>query len=277
MNTIEPAAQRMITDQLRQWSSAELFKPIGSPELDDLIQARQLVADCRLQEHPFFVEAAAQPDLLRLWASQEAVVTGPFSQLLLLVASQLTNVHIRARFMNVVAGEHNPLHDNEAIHSHPWLLYRLCVTSGVNMDACRPLPPTIHFLKALASSLHDLMFALGALGIGNERMLITEYAAVRDCFGSALPTASYRAFLNANIAEDEGHTRIIEQVAASLAVQGHSPKSYLDGATLGVSARVKYYDELLDTWHKQGLPAGWCSPQQVDATISTTILEGIEQ
>ncbi len=89
------------------------------------------------------------------------------------------------------------------------------------------------------------MRALGALGVGNEQMLLAEYRAVEACFDAALPSADYKSFLHANIGEDEAHTRLIAEAATALEKLGYDARQYLAGASDGVSARVRYYDELL--------------------------------
>lgn len=88
------------------------------------------------------------------------------------------------------------------------------------------------------------MFALGVLGIGNEQMLLAEYRAVERCFDEACPDADYRDFLHANIGEDEVHTKLIGDAASALAALGSSRDEFVEGAVVGIAARVRYYDQL---------------------------------
>ena len=252
---IVKTALELVSRLRRGWVAGDFFLPPRASSVPPTITAARAFADeSQLQNHEFFAVAASAPNLLRLWASQEAVVTGAFSQMLLLVASEIENVHLRATFLEVATGEHHVARDGVAAHSHPWLLYRLCSSVGLDVAAVQPLEATLTFLEALARTCERIPRALGALGVGNERMLLTEYTAVESCFDAALPTAEYKAFLRANVNEDETHCAIVEAVASAIAADG---EEYYDGARLGVAARVRYYDDLMIHWRTIGLPASW--------------------
>jgi hypothetical protein len=247
MATISDAAAAVVGDIAQQWDYTAWFAPIDTWSTSDAFErANSYQENAGVEGHRFFTIAAKDPAALVLWASQEAIVTGPFSQLLLLAASQITNVHLRAAFMNVIGGEHNAVVDDRAAHSHPWLLHRLCESMGIEPHSVRPLALTLQFLNSLAKTASNLMQALGALGVGNERMLIPEYGAVQRCFEACYPEADYQAFLLANILEDTEHTAIIEKVARAMAALGHDAEDYYIGAKIGVSARIRYYDEIVN-------------------------------
>jgi Iron-containing redox enzyme len=239
-------ADRVVEEAMSTWDyRRSFFLPTPSVSRDAFRSANRIQAAARIQDHQFFTAAAVDAEALRLWVSQEAVVTGPFSQLLLALASLIKNVHLRAQFLLIATGEHNDLRDGAAEDSHPWLLHRLCVSVGLDPEGVSPLPFTVRFLEALASCFATPLEALGALGVGNERMLIPEYTAVQRCFECCYPQADYRDFLRANIEEDGEHCLIAERVARALAMNEDEARQYLDGAIIGVEARVKYYDELL--------------------------------
>lgn len=264
-------ANQMTADLAVSWKASELFEtPLPRPIPHRVIEARSIADAAGIAQHPFFHEASQSPGLLQLWCSQEAVVTGPFSQFLFLIASQIQNVHLRAHFLSVIVGEHSRLQRGVAVGAHPWLLYNLCVSAGVNLARVNPLQSTLRFLEALANSISSLPFALGALGIGNERMLIAEYSAIEHCFREALPNATFRAFLRANIDEDATHSSIIEEIVSALP-QADSDTHYLQGAEFGVRARLRYYDELLTAWTADGIPAGWtvADSQKLPSTLES--------
>lgn len=252
------SARRLIGVSLDAPDPNALFAPPADFDQKPYVDAQSIADDSGLTNHPFFVTAKESPDLLRLWVSQEAMVTGPFTQLLLLAAGQISNVHLRARFMEVVNGEHNHMRDGLALHSHPWLLYQLCNSLGIAVKDVRPLPPTLRFLESVCSEMHDLLLTLGVLGVGNERLLLTEYAAILECFDACLPDAHHEPFLRANITEDTTHSSIIENIAA---VYASGDPAALDryrlGAELGVAARLTYYDDLLEEWNRNGFPPAW--------------------
>ena len=137
------------------------------------------------------------------------------------------------------------------------LLHRLLLSVGLSVDRSHPIKPTIDFLRRLEEASTSVVAAVGALGVGNERLLLVEYEAVKSVFASALPDALFRSFLTANIAEDDEHSLIAEQVAARLVSLGASVEEYRRGAEAGVTARLRYYDELSAFYETDGLPSSW--------------------
>ena len=231
------------------WDYAECFTipPKAETRPPEIKEASDVQRRAKIFKHEFFTIARRSRQAIRVWAAQEAVVTGTFSQLLMLVASQLRNVHQRSLLLEVGVGEHGQSSgDNGALRSHPWLLHLLCESLDLKPSDVQPLPPTVKFLQALADSTSDVLRALGAFGVGNELMLIPEYTAVKKCFEQCYPEAAYLDFLSANIEEDTEHVRIVERLAASLMATGSDPREYVIGAELGVGARVTYYDEIID-------------------------------
>lgn len=239
-------AQQLVVDTLDPWDYTRHFLPAAVALVPPVFaEANALLDEAQIERHPFFAFAREQRRALRIWVGQEAVVTGPFSQLLLLVAAQMENVHVRAAFMAVIDGEHGPLRDGVAFRAHPWLLHGLCESMMLSIEERTPLPPTREFLRVLAGATGNATYALGLFGVGNERMLIPEYGAIQACFDNCYADADYARFLRANIMEDAEHSRIIEAVALSLVEAGANPDAYLLGARAGVQARVAYYDALM--------------------------------
>lgn len=222
----------------------DYFDPI-KPDIDRSFVnvAEALEREAKIEEHPFFTVAKGKREAVVLWASQEAIVTNPFSQMLFRVMSNVKNVHVRSTLLPVVHGEHSPLRNGVADRSHPWLIWRLCRSLGIS--EMRPTKAIIEFIGVLERDADSPMRALGVLGIGNELMLLAEYRAVEACFDAVCPEADYREFLHANIGEDETHTKLIGDAAAALAALGHSAADFIAGAREGVDARVRYYDMLL--------------------------------
>lgn len=222
------------------------FEPIvHAPVASFVGEAEAIERQARIEDHPFFKYAEGRPNVLILWASQEAVVTNPFSQILFRVIAKIPNVHVRSLLMPVVYGEHSPVRGGIANNSHPWLIWNLCRSIGIGNSTIRVTQAVVSFINALEEAEVDPMRALGALGVGNEQMLLAEYRAIEACFDSTLATADYKNFLQANIGEDEAHTRLIAEAATALEKLGYDPGQYLAGAADGVNARVRYYDALL--------------------------------
>lgn len=122
---------------------------------------------------------------------------------------------------------------------------------GVDKHPIVPTPALLEFVHILEGTISNPMLALGALGIGNELMLVSEYSAIRRCFETLVPEAKFADFLEGNISEDVAHTKLIEDAAVALRNAGFDSADFLKGARLGVSARVKYYDALYDQFHDQ--------------------------
>lgn len=231
----------------KDWYFSHSFAPLSPGPFGEQIRALGSIADqSGIERHPFFLYAANHRKALEAWAAQEAVTTNPFSQLLLICCAHIQNVHGRAAFMPVIAGEHHKLNQGKADRSHPWLLKALCESLGIATEKIKPAQCTINFLAMLAKSVADPWFGLAALGVGNERMLIPEYTAVKKAFVSMAPDATYADFLDANITEDVSHNAILQEIAASLISTEMEFSRYHQGAIEGVRARLTYYDELLD-------------------------------
>jgi len=256
---LDTATTRITSSARDRFDADALFLPqaVDGSVLESVVGGRLIADESAIEAHRFFELARGEPDLLRLWVSQECVVTGPFSQLLLLVACDLENVHLRAAFLDVVVGEHGPVSDGVARTAHPYLLYRLSRSVGLHLGRVVPLDCTLDFLSDVERFIQSPLAALGVLGVGNERLLLTEYEAVRSCFDAALADADYSDFLNSNIEEDLGHSAIAEHVAAALISRGGNLDEYYDAARAGVEARLRYYDRLVEFWNEERLPTHW--------------------
>ncbi|MET9959142.1 iron-containing redox enzyme family protein [Streptomyces sp. NPDC006326] len=241
-------ADRLVESNFVQWQYGARFLPAESVPLHPVVEeAAGLVPGTGVERHPFFDLAADSRPALEFWVSQELFVTGVFAQLLGLTSSALVNVHQRARFNLVLQGEHGGVKDGVARASHPWLLHKLAHSMGIEPDSVTPAEPTYAFLRDLASAMSSPVAALGALGVGNEQMLVPEYGAVKRAFESAAPEVDHGDFLNANIYEDTEHSALIAHIASELIAQDPSlAQDYLTAARSSVSARMRYYDRLAD-------------------------------
>lgn len=228
-------------------TEAEYFAPLDfTSDRSFIAEAEAIEAAANIGRHPFFQTAYQRSDALRLWTAQEAVVTNPFSQILFATLAGIRNVHVRALLLPVVQGEHGKFARDRAQSSHPWLIWELCRSIGLGDQPIIPTRAVLNFVATLERTTSSPMRALGALGIGNELMLLSEYAAIERCFDRNFPQASYKAFLEGNINEDEVHTQLIERAAIALANSGGDARDFVEGARLGVNARVAYYDALLE-------------------------------
>lgn len=229
----------------------EYFEPLKeNPDRSFVEAANKIERDAKIESHPFFAAAKNSRDAMILWTSQEAIVTNPFSQILFQLMSNVKNVHVRSILIPVVGGEHSRVKEGTASKSHPWLIWKLCRSLNIEAKDIKPTQAIIDFIKVLSDAAENPMYGLGVLGIGNELMLLAEYAAVESCFDVACPEADYKDFLHANIEEDEVHSRLIGDAAASLAALGFDSNDFLNGAKDGVQARVSYYDSLFNEIEK---------------------------
>lgn len=236
----------MILSADQDVTELEYFAPLAfGGDRAFVLEAEAIESAARIGSHPFFDRASESPDALKLWVSQEAVVTNPFSQILFLTLSNVRNVHVRALLLPVIFGEHGKFSIDHAGSSHPWLIWELCRSLGIGGAPIVPTRAVREFVQTLEKVACNPMLALGALGIGNELMLISEYTAIERCFDRLFPEAKYQAFLRGNINEDEVHTQLIQRAAVALVSMGEDSRKFVEGARLGVEARVAYYDALL--------------------------------
>lgn len=208
-------------------------------------EALELVDQSQIELHPFFEVAARSREVLKVWVSQELIVTGPFTQHLLRLAARIDNVHLRAMVAEVAYGEHNKLKGATAERSHPWLLDRLRASVGLAPTEIEVLPETRVFLDELAEQCAGSMLrAVGALGVGNERLLVPEYSAVRRAFEKVWPDCEFEDFLDANIDEDRYHSALMARVGTGFIGDGGDPEDFFDGARAAIESRLRYYDAL---------------------------------
>jgi hypothetical protein len=208
--------------------------------------AEEKMADAHIEDHDFFNLATGNRQLISIWVAQELFVTNPFAILLLGLARRLENVHLRSLVVAVAAGEHSLPKSGVAVGSHPWLLFTLAKSMNIDLDTKVELRGTRAFLATLESSCErSTIAAVGALGVGNEALLVPEYGRMLEVFKASWPEVGAEKFLNANINEDRHHARLMGQLATAILREGASERDYLAAADAAVAARVDYYDGLL--------------------------------
>lgn len=237
----------MLSPTASNWKYDPFFEPVRGDRHHPAIEAAEkYVVDKKLEEHEFFEYGKTSLNALKIWVTQELIVTGPFSQLIFKVCANIKNVHVRGMLAEVAAGEHGPLNaERVATSSHPWLLHKLREHLEIPTRDVRPLDETVEFLKILEQACDDPLRGIGALGVGNERLLIPEYTAVRQTFFACIPDFKMDAFFVANISEDWEHYRLMTAAAASLIAMGGNPNDFLDAAKRSVDSRYDFYDALL--------------------------------
>lgn len=211
-----------------------------------VVDAMKSVEDIQIGAHPFFEVASGERNLLKLWVEQELHVTNPFSRMLLNLAGSLPNVHLRSIAVAVAAGEHGRVGNGCASSSHPWLLYELSQAVGVDVDQSVMLVGTRAFVESLSISCSEsVIAAVGALGVGNEALLVPEYSAILETFNDSWPEANASRFLMANIAEDTAHAEMMATLASVLLSLGASEADYRRGVSRALNSRIEYYDSLI--------------------------------
>lgn len=199
----------------------------------------------KLESHSFFDIARSSRHALRLWVSQELVMTNAFSQIVLRAASGVPNVHIRAILTEVAFGEHGLFRKGAAKNAHPHLLDQLRRSIELDEADVKPTEPCMKFLEQLAANCCDTLSAIAAIGVGNERLIIPEYNGIRLAFSAQWPDANYEPFLKANIDEDIGHTKLCYQAASLLITNDVAADKFLGAAINSVDARWHYFDGLV--------------------------------
>lgn len=238
----QPAAYLGLTD----WQHTDFFTPTSQPVLHPVIaEIEDHIKSVNLEGHSFFEYAKTSKDALKLWVSQELVVTNAFSQIVLNAASHVKNVHIRAIFAEVAFTEHGISRKGTAVKSHPWLLNMLRHSIGINENNIKPSMAAIDFLSYLDGCSNDPIAAIAAIGVGNERMIVPEYNMIKICFQTIWPEASHAPFLDANINEDITHANLCYLAASMLIKNEFDAKKYKETAFKSIKSRFDYYDELV--------------------------------
>jgi len=248
---MEPTAIRVVSGNpsdelaLESWHYDSWFMPPPQVPLHPVVEEIEAYIDeVALQRHPFFDKARQSPDALILWVSQELVMTNAFSQIVLNAASRIVNVHLRAIFAEVAFGEHGVVRHGMAKRAHPWLLEQLRSTLSIPKDHVVPRKMTVDFIDRLVVASRTPAGAAAAIGVGNERLIIPEYSAIKECFAALMPTVAYQPFLDANLTEDISHSRLCYELASSLIACGVAPSEFLTQAKGAIQSRVRYFDEL---------------------------------
>ncbi len=229
---------------IANWRYSKFFDRMPEPRFDLTDGLERLVADAALEKHEFFARAHQSTAALRLWVSQELVMTNAFSQIVLRAASQIENVHARAILAEIAYGEHGRARKGFAKRAHPWLLDQLRESVGLLKEEIRPLAPTVGFIGRLVDRICDPLEAVAFIGIGNERLIAPEYEGIRSCFENLLPKADFEPFLRANIDEDITHSRLCYELAGFLIATENERRRFLDAAKESIESRITYFDEL---------------------------------
>lgn len=232
---------------LNGWTYDDHFASPGEGELHPVVdRVEDYIVRRDLGSHPFFARARASKAALEVWVSQELVMTNAFSQIVLAAASRIGNVHLRASLTEVAWGEHGRFRKGGAYKSHPWLLHRLRQSVRLVPSRVRPIQATRVLIDDLQRAIDVPIRAAAAIGVGNERLIVPEYTAIRECFEVMWPDAEFVPFLKANVTEDVVHARLCYEAASSMIRLGASADEYYEAAVASIESRWTYFDALLD-------------------------------
>lgn len=230
---------------LGQWKYRQFFERLPDvPENPVVREIEEYIDERRLDEHPFFQLAIDSKAVLALWASQELVMTNAFSQIVLRAASLIPNVHARAVLAEIAFGEHGAARRGFAKHAHPQLLDQLRASINLDPMAIKPAIPTRDFISRLVSHLANPLSALAYIGVGNERLIIPEYSAIKKCFAQQWPECNYEPFLKANLVEDITHSKLCYELASMLIKSEEESREFKAAAIASIESRFQYFDGL---------------------------------
>src|SRR6266446_6156569 len=184
---------------------------------DDVLSAARFVRDADIGNHDFFRHANENKIAMRCWVAQELTITNAFSQRLCETAGLFANVYIRQHLLELVMDEHEFQDDAGIVHpAHPVLLQRVAGIVDLQMNAVRRLEPTKRYLRILENLCsHGPLQALGAIGVGNELLLVSEYTAARESYISSFSRKDGADFFDANISADTHHYEVCAAAASA--------------------------------------------------------------
>jgi hypothetical protein len=228
-----------------EWKYSLFFDPLSDVAEHPVVrEIEQYIEHRQLDEHQFFRLANHSKSALVLWATQELVMTNAFSQLVLRAASCIPNVHARAVLVEIASGEHGLSRRGIAKHAHPWLLSQLGSSIDLDLVQVSPAEPTRMFIRRLASHIDTLLNMLAYIGVGNERLIIPEYTAVKKCFAAQWPESRYKLFLDANLNEDISHSQLCYLLASMVIKSERDAESFRSAAIASIDSRFEYFDGL---------------------------------
>jgi hypothetical protein len=237
-----------LLDELSTWASERFFAPVPT-ELDGaVVAARTLIRESGFSDHPIFVEnRLADMTALRLWASQELVVSTYFGQTIAAWLARIDNCNLRALILPVFVGEHGEFGTHDAPNAHPNLALKFATSLALDPSDVHPRTYASKFIETLwrVANEASMIYVAGFIGVGNERLILREYALVKRA-AAVVESAAAVEFLDENIAEDSMHSRAMELFASALIGLGDSSQEYARGALDGITTRRKFYDGLYD-------------------------------
>jgi hypothetical protein len=248
--------QRTIQRDLRLRRAARLLTSpntfdlfFGEPNINPLhpalFQSRQRVRAARIRSHGFFERARESAQVIQDWVGQQLVVAPAFSQLLVTVAAQISNVYLRSRLLIVAVSEHSVLSNSgHGSQAGPGTLIDLADAIGIRHTTFSPDPETIAYFDEFRSLCADPADAVGAIGAA-ELLLVDEYSEIRACLAEQnVDSAKVLSFLDDRVSAQKSNAETVDQIATGLFHLGADPERYLSVAQRAIRARQQLYDQL---------------------------------
>jgi hypothetical protein len=126
----------------------------------------------------------------------------------------------------------------------------------LKVDGLALLPQTERYLDTLINiCASGPLSALGAIGVGNELLLVEEYGAANRAYAMAFDGHAGSVFFAANIDADDTHSRLCAEIASGFCdLYGVSASEYDYAAERAIMARQHFYNQLVRAHRNGKLP-----------------------
>lgn len=212
---------------------------------------RRVVKSDPVLHHPLLKAARAQAlsrEHLKLFAVQESFVSLAFPAMMAEVVARIPYTLEAVRYP-LITNMFEEVGERSLNESHPALLRRLAGALGAadhEISTAQPLLKTKQYLDALFSICRDSSYlrALGAIGYGNEYLVLFEYPPFREATRAVGCPEEVLRFFDVNIEADATHTVNLERALAHACTGPGDVEAIYDGMMQSLAARNLFYDGL---------------------------------
>lgn len=217
---------------------------------------RRIVKDHQVLRHPL-LEAARRHELtkaqLKIFAIQESFVSLSFPAMLAETIAHVPYALEQVRYPLIV-NMFEEVGERDLSQSHPSLLRSLAKGLGASDEEVvnsKPLPKTEAYLGMLFEICRGESYlrSLGAIGYGNEYLVLFEYPPFRDATRAVGGEDAILRFFDVNIEADAEHTVNLERTLAAACRGSGDVGQILDGMLQSLQARQVFYDGLWEEIH----------------------------
>ncbi|MDZ4727228.1 MAG: iron-containing redox enzyme family protein [Leptospira sp.] len=210
---------------------------------DFLLSLQSDVKEHSVLKHPWLKsrEKAINLQDLIYWLSQEYFVSIGFVDWFLKVAAKTSNQYAKIVLVQNIWEE---LGEGDLGQTHVSILEQFLLKLGIDPKKNEIFPETASYLNDMEDIIENgFYYGLGALGPANEYLLKLEYSKISESYQrlrleNNLPEGK---FFQVNLDADEGHSKRLFDLIASVATNAKEREEVSMGNKLALNAREQFY------------------------------------